>query len=241
MSIPFARLFAATALSALPMLVSAAPVTIYFDLSWLSSSQDFSTAYAGKGGGGWVSYDTAIPVAGTNSTNGDFARYSDFSAHPISWEFTVEGVTFASDPAYGLDAGSLIDVRNDYNGTTDQIHLRHKSSATGNANNPFGNIIFDFDLWLVNDTSSGPLSSAALPLSFDVGDWDRMIVNFNRLSLDANGEYSGLNGSHNVWTTDVASNVRISTVGSVPEPATLALLGLGLAGFGRLHSRSRAM
>ncbi len=218
-------------LLASPMSTLAIPVTVEFELGWLSDSGDFNISPK-QGGSGSFTYDTGTPVASSNTINGNFARYNDFSVHPINWEFTWNGMTFSSNPAYPLDNGSRIDIYDDRSTPAqDLFTFRHKSSETGNANDPNNNTIMDFRFDFVNDETAcpcGPLTSSGLPLSFNFGDWDRAVMQFSIISTPPNStpQFSHLN----LFTVDVAGNVRLS--GSVPEPATLALMSLGLVAFG---------
>lgn len=208
-------------------MVQAAPVTYYFggQLSWVDPNLS-PTLAIGDGFSGSFTYE---------STTADYfpgdPNHGMYVPGP-AFAVTVNGLPFS---IVGGGSGSVA-VRNDYFGGYDQFIVGSGDSTTTGPNiNGYAPSVFSL---ILQDNTSSAFSSDALPASeldlalFGTSNFALSFFNFDPLPLFPIADIAG--------PLSYLSLTDPNAITSIPEPGSLALLGLGLASLGYTARRNRS-
>lgn len=204
-------------------LVQAAPVTYYFGghLSWVDP--DLSPTLAvGNGFSGSFTYESTTADSAPSDPNQGF--YPPGPAFTV----TINGLPFS---IAGGGSGSVA-VYNDFFGID---RFSANSEAAGPSINGYSPEVFEINL---QDPTQSTFSSDALPASeldlalFGSSNFTLSFYNFDPLLLFPTAAIAG--------PLSYLSLTDPNAITSIPEPGSLVLLGLGLAGLGASIKRSRS-
>jgi hypothetical protein len=158
-----------------------------------------------------------------------FAAMSSLSAHAAV--LTSSG-TLADEP---VGAYKLYNFQVTSAGT---VELRLSSTTDAYLGLFSGTNVLSNATYIGEDDDAGGGLNSYLSLSLDVGNYTAWITthgsfwNFNTNSISTNHDHTPTN-----YTLEVTGDVA-AVASDVPEPASMALLGLGLAGFAAARRRT---
>jgi hypothetical protein len=202
---------------------NASTITFTFtgSVTFVNDNIDNGTFSIGDTLTGSLTYDSGLADSNVSPTVGQYAPLSSLS-------FTI-----GSYSASFANTVSLVTVTNGPPGS-DQLNLRGDvTGATVNNFKPFEMV------FALTDSTGQVFSSDALPLAFDTSQFTSATFTF-RFTNRANPHDTTTPGTNFAGVQGTLTGIAVADTAPVPEPATLTLLGGGLASIAlRLRRKQR--
>lgn len=194
---------------------------VFAVLFFMSSANAASIFYEATDvtGNGTIIYDetgVGVPTFEFNATSGTVSdNLGTFTPGLYTVSLFIEGLTIDIDEDGTTDL-TLVDfgLTDPFYGVSDEILLPSLSLA-----GTYGPLTWEFD----------PLASLDISYDFDVIPGPNTNASINAELADMDLFYSG--ASNGVMTANIAWDSLRLELNAVPEPATIALLGMGMLGF----------
>ncbi len=162
----------------------------------------------------------------------------------------LSGMPFVSLDVHGQELDMFAKYLYVYNGGSDQISTSWPGHEQGmQVNSPWGNFSSQSSLglntaaFMLQDSSGTALSSAGLPASLDVNNWDSHYVDLGYVWTTSDGPNSTSVNHSFFLSADITSIAPMDLISVVPEPSTISLLALAAGGMAawrlRRSQRSR--
>jgi hypothetical protein len=159
------------------------------------------------------------------------------SGGPARDSLGLSGEPFISLNVNGHELDMFANYLYVYAGGSDQISTAwpgHEQSMQ--VNTPWGNFSSQSPMglntasFMMQDSSGTALSSAGLPASLDVNDWDSHYVDLGYVWTTSDGP-DGASVNHSFYlSADITSISPMDLISVVPEPSTISLLALAAGG-----------